>query len=105
MRLCRRKATTFSKTARLIILSRGFPPPRPLWEKISLPATAAGGHHAKWERRTTKSQEELGYWAISRAGEDSRWKEGLSPEANRNCLIRSQTWRPPGKQHVCWCQT
>jgi hypothetical protein len=64
LELCRRKAATLAKTAsRLINLNRGFPSPCPLWEKISLPATAAGGHHAKWERHTTKSQEALGHLA------------------------------------------
>src|ERR1700691_5368611 len=82
---CHRKATTFSRTdARLFILNRGFPSPRPLWGKIFLPATAAGGRHAKWECRTTKPQEALGYLAISLVGENIRRKENRSTEANRN---------------------
>jgi hypothetical protein len=62
----------------------GFPFSWSSWEKISLPATAAGGHHAKRERHSAKSQEAVGYLAISLVGENLRRKENLSSEANRN---------------------
>jgi hypothetical protein len=52
----RRKAATFSEIdARLIVQNRGFPSHCSLSEKISLPATAAGGHHAKWKRHKKES--------------------------------------------------
>src|ERR1700739_4201470 len=61
-----------------------LPFPCPIWEKIFLPATAAGGLHARWKRYTKKSQEAFRYLAISLVGEDIRRKKNLSTEANRN---------------------
>ena len=55
-----------------------LPFPCPIWEKIFLPATAAGGLHARWKRYTKKSQEAFRYLAISLVGEDIRRKENLS---------------------------
>src|SRR6266700_5155656 len=67
-----------------LIVELRLPFPGPIWEKIILPATAAGGLHARWERHTKKSQKAFRYLAISLVGEDLRRKENLSTKANRN---------------------
>jgi hypothetical protein len=61
-----------------LIVELRLPFPGPIWEKIILPATAAGGLHARWERHTKKSQKAFRYLAISLVGEDLRRKENLS---------------------------
>jgi hypothetical protein len=60
-----------------MILNRECPSLGSFLEKISLSATAAGGHHAKRKHHKEESQDALGHLAIPMVEEDIGWEKDL----------------------------